>query len=40
MSGIIFLGDIEGPLDAKNIAMCVLRGAIELTDLKAVCGSA
>ena len=40
MSGIILPGDIEGSLDAKNIAMRVLRGAIELTDLKALCGSA
>jgi hypothetical protein len=37
MAGIITPSNIDGSLDAKNIAMRVLKGAIELSDLKAAC---
>jgi hypothetical protein len=39
MPGIITPTDISGSLDAKNIAMRVLQGAIELTDLAPICMS-
>lgn len=39
MSGTITPTNIDGSLDAKNIAMRVLRGAVELTDLAPMCMS-
>jgi hypothetical protein len=39
MAGIITPSNIDGSLDAKNIAMRVLKGAIELTDLAPMCAS-
>ncbi len=39
MSGTTMPGTIEGSLDAKNIAMRVLKGAIELTDLAPLCAT-
>jgi hypothetical protein len=39
MAGMITPSNIDGSLDAKNIAMRVLKGAVELTDLKAACMS-
>lgn len=38
--GIIRATDISGSLDAKNIVMGVLKGALELTDLLPLCGKA
>jgi hypothetical protein len=37
MPGAITTNDISGSLDAKNIAMRVLQGAIELTDMAPMC---
>lgn len=39
MAGTINPSDISGSLDAKNIAMQVVKGAIELTDLAPMCAS-
>lgn len=37
MAGTTTAAGISGSLDAKNIAMKVLQGAVELTDLKSLC---
>lgn len=37
MAGVITTGDISGTLDAKNLAMRVVKGAIELNDLSKMC---
>lgn len=39
-AGIIRATDISGSLDAKNIVMGVLKGALELTDLLPLVGKA
>ncbi|WP_094226930.1 hypothetical protein [Methanolobus psychrotolerans] len=39
MAGTITPTNIDGSLDAKNIAMRVLKGAVELTDLAPMCMS-